>query len=366
MTNQYLYGADGQAVAEMDGSGNWLRTNVRVGGQFLAELQGTKTYYRLNDHLGTVRAEFGSDGCLSTYTSLPFGDGQTTVANGCADITLHHFTGKERDTESGNDYFGARYYASSMGRFMSPDWSDDPDPIPYADTDNPQSLNLYGYVGNNPMNDVDDDGHLDCSGGALQDVACAVTAAAKKVWSFLTSGADNSSVTTSSTFEMRVDQFASGASKEIGNTFESAQNTINSQLGGPQHPLQSIGGAEAGGAFAAGVGMLFVPGPEELQGMKLLSREGLLGEINNPALRNIISKLYREGAAIGDGSTAAAVEHETATGEAVGGKWHSQKARESINALRKILRSQNLSPREQVIARYILERTEKALGLGPI
>jgi RHS repeat-associated protein len=33
----------------------------------------------------------------------------------------HHFTGKERDTESGNDYFGARYYASSMGRFMSPD-----------------------------------------------------------------------------------------------------------------------------------------------------------------------------------------------------------------------------------------------------
>ena len=33
------------------------------------------------------------------------------------------FTGKERDTESGNDYFGARYYSSSMGRFMSPDWS---------------------------------------------------------------------------------------------------------------------------------------------------------------------------------------------------------------------------------------------------
>jgi RHS repeat-associated protein len=30
-------------------------------------------------------------------------------------------TGKERDAESGNDYFGARYYASSMGRFMSPD-----------------------------------------------------------------------------------------------------------------------------------------------------------------------------------------------------------------------------------------------------
>jgi len=33
------------------------------------------------------------------------------------------YSGKERDAESGNDYFGARYYASSMGRFMSPDWS---------------------------------------------------------------------------------------------------------------------------------------------------------------------------------------------------------------------------------------------------
>jgi RHS repeat-associated protein len=35
--------------------------------------------------------------------------------------SAYRFTGKERDTESGNDYFGARYYASSMGRFMSPD-----------------------------------------------------------------------------------------------------------------------------------------------------------------------------------------------------------------------------------------------------
>jgi len=162
MTNQYLYGADGQAVAEMDGSGNWLRTNVRVGGQFLAELQGTKTYYRLNDHLGTVRAEFGSDGCLSTYTSLPFGDGQTTVANGCADITLHHFTGKERDTESGNDYFGARYYASSMGRWMSPDPSMESEILEI-----PQTWNRYSYVYNRPLYGTDPDGRCPPCVGAL-------------------------------------------------------------------------------------------------------------------------------------------------------------------------------------------------------
>jgi RHS repeat-associated protein len=41
-------------------------------------------------------------------------------------------TGKERDAESGNDYFGARDYTSTMGRFLSPDWATAPVKIPYA------------------------------------------------------------------------------------------------------------------------------------------------------------------------------------------------------------------------------------------
>jgi RHS repeat-associated protein len=69
------------------------------------------------------------------------------------------FTGKERDTESGLDYFGARYYASSMGRWMSPDWSANEEPVPYSKLDNPQTLNLYSYVVNNPLSQLDDDGH---------------------------------------------------------------------------------------------------------------------------------------------------------------------------------------------------------------
>ena len=73
--------------------------------------------------------------------------------NGCK------FTGKERDAESGLDMFGARYYGRSMGRFMTPDWSRDADPVPYADLGDPQSLNLYGYVRNNPLARRDADGH---------------------------------------------------------------------------------------------------------------------------------------------------------------------------------------------------------------
>jgi RHS repeat-associated protein len=74
-------------------------------------------------------------------------------------LSRSRFTGNERDTESGNDYFGARYYASAMGRFMSPDWSAKAEPVPYSKLDDPQTLNLYSYVGNNPLVRTDQDGH---------------------------------------------------------------------------------------------------------------------------------------------------------------------------------------------------------------
>jgi len=53
-----------------------------------------------------------------------------------------------------------------MGRFMSPDWSAKEDPVPYAKLDDPQTLNLYAYVGNNPLIRVDPDGH--CAGFECQ------------------------------------------------------------------------------------------------------------------------------------------------------------------------------------------------------
>ena len=57
------------------------------------------------------------------------------------------------------DYFGARYFNSSQGRWLSPDWSDTPEAIPYSNLNDPQSLNLYGYVRNNPIGRADADGH---------------------------------------------------------------------------------------------------------------------------------------------------------------------------------------------------------------
>jgi RHS repeat-associated protein len=62
------------------------------------------------------------------------------------------YTGKERDAESGLDYFGARMYASTMGRFMSPDDFG-------GHLEDPQTLNKYAYAGNNPLRYTDPSGH---------------------------------------------------------------------------------------------------------------------------------------------------------------------------------------------------------------
>src|SRR5437899_3708947 len=68
-------------------------------------------------------------------------------------------SGKERDAETGLDYFGARHYSNGLGRFITPDWSAIPVPVPYADLSDPQSLNQYTYVRNVPTARIDLDGH---------------------------------------------------------------------------------------------------------------------------------------------------------------------------------------------------------------
>ena len=180
LTNHYLYDLGGQPLTELSiiqSNGrvipSALHTNVYVGSHLLATYNlksGNITlHFPLTDPLGTKRVQAAPTGTAElTCTGLPFGNeignSRTThcvnVSPSTApDDTEQHFTGKERDTESGNDYFGARYYASAMGRWMSPDWSAKAEPVPYAKLDNPQSLNLYAYVGNNPLTRVDADGH---------------------------------------------------------------------------------------------------------------------------------------------------------------------------------------------------------------
>jgi RHS repeat-associated protein len=84
---------------------------------------------------------------------------------GCAD-----FTGKERDSETGNDYFGARYLSGAQGRFGSPD----PGNAGAVNVD-PQSWNAYGYVRNNPINLTDPDGSVMCRPASQDEQVNGVT-----------------------------------------------------------------------------------------------------------------------------------------------------------------------------------------------
>ena len=135
------------------------------------------------DQLGTPRLILDQTGSLANikrHDYLPFGEElftgtgarTTTIGYTGSDGVRQHFTSKERDIESGLDYFLARYYSSSQGRFTSTDeFRGGPDelymfvdhasanPLFYADLTNPQSLNKYQYTYGNPLRFVDPDGH---------------------------------------------------------------------------------------------------------------------------------------------------------------------------------------------------------------
>ena len=163
--NDYILGPSGEQMTEMGLNSNnslaWQHTNVYASGKLLATYDQDGLHFYLDDPLGTRRAQTDYAGVQEqNCRSLPFGDGLACTGS-TQYPTEQHFTGKERDTESGNDYFGARYYGSNMGRFMSPDWALKSTPVPYAELSDPQSLNLYSYVRNNPLSRSDKDGHCD-------------------------------------------------------------------------------------------------------------------------------------------------------------------------------------------------------------
>jgi RHS repeat-associated protein len=151
-TVDFLYDAAGHEIAQVNSSRTWTRGEVYAAGHHVATLNNNTTYYNHSDWLRTERARSTSTGApYETCTSLPFGDWLTCTGG---DPSPMHFTGKERDSESGLDNFGARYNSSQYGRFMTPD----PAGLLAVDIANPQSWNQYSYVLNNPLNFVDPTG----------------------------------------------------------------------------------------------------------------------------------------------------------------------------------------------------------------
>lgn len=150
----YWRAITGDALAETDTSGNTKNEYVYFAGQRIAWWDGVATqnlYYIYPDAVGSTRiiAEANGTTCYDSEFT-PYGQ-ELNHTNSCPSTYNYRFTGYERDPETGLDYAFARYYSSRLGRFMSPD------PL-NGDVVDPQSLNRYAYVGNNPPNFIDPSG----------------------------------------------------------------------------------------------------------------------------------------------------------------------------------------------------------------
>lgn len=118
----------------------------------------TVKYYHV-DHLGSTRlATSATKVVLFADSYQPFGQDNGTPTGS----ETYKFTGKPWSSDTGLYYYGARWYDPSVGRFISPDPRG-------GRLSNPQSLNLYVYVLNNPLRFVDPTGLRECG---FWDVVC--------------------------------------------------------------------------------------------------------------------------------------------------------------------------------------------------
>ena len=161
-----IYGIDSELVAEYPANGVAGNPQKEYGyrnGQLLVTAEpGPKIQWLVPDHLGTPRIILDQTGSLANvkrHDYLPFGEelfapaGGRNAAQGyeSGDGVRQQFTSKERDVETGLDYFEARYYSSSQGRFTSPD-------LLSGRQGSPQSWNRYAYSINNPLKYIDPSG----------------------------------------------------------------------------------------------------------------------------------------------------------------------------------------------------------------
>ena len=161
----YIYSFDGRLLAEYDIYGTCLKDYIYMGSRLVAEyVPATGQYfYYMQDQIGSTRVVTNDSGAV-VYAEAhdPYGGIQKTWVN--AFDPKRKFSDKERDGETGLDYFGARYYSApdnSEGQRGNYRWlSIDPVFNTFAVLADPQASNLYSYCRNNPLTLYDPDGRV--------------------------------------------------------------------------------------------------------------------------------------------------------------------------------------------------------------
>jgi RHS repeat-associated protein len=164
-TTYYTFGLNGEVLYEQEDTG--YMEYIYIGGQHFARVDGdvisglSTTYFYHTDHLGsTVLVTNASDEIVWSTEYTPFGN--LTMEEGQVEFTSAiKFTGKDLDEDTGLYYYNARWYDAEIGRFISADTYK-------GELENPQTLNLYVYVANNPLIYVDPSGNkIVAQGGFL-------------------------------------------------------------------------------------------------------------------------------------------------------------------------------------------------------
>ena len=152
-TVSFLFNANGQRVSTWSGAqGSQIEGQYYWGSSPVAFYESSATHFQHQDWVGTERIRTTYSGSLEgTFTSLPFGDDQTTVSG--SDLDAYHYAMLDYDKETNTGHAQYRQYNSTQGHWVRPD--------PYYgsyDFSNPQSFDRYAYAGNSPLANVDPQG----------------------------------------------------------------------------------------------------------------------------------------------------------------------------------------------------------------
>jgi hypothetical protein len=252
------------------------------------------------------------------------------------------------------DYFLARYYSSAQGRFTSPD-------APFADqyVGDPQSWNLFAYVRNNPLRFIDPTGMWHYEEVEIDG----------KKHKIAVGDYDNEYVKGVGYWNTKTREWGKyhdwtpGLSSRSLGIFRELDRSANASL--------KVIGTLWGGSVLIGAGVgggVYLVTTATTTGLDVFSLTGppralqFLLRASNGKLRNIIKALYRVTAKIGDGGTAASIEHTAETGELVGGSTHVQKGLDLIKGLGNVLKDPNLSQADREIATTLLNELKQALS----
>lgn len=269
-TVRYRYDAQGRRVRKELASGGTATYVYDVTGNLAAEYDDglpagdSGTQYLTADQLGSTRVVTNASGGVVSYRDYePFGNNILVTSGSprsgvpgypASDAVSLQFTGRERDGETGLDYFGARYFSGAQGRFTSPD-----DFTKDSHVADPQSWNKYAYARNNPLRYVDPNGEeatvsTSCTTNNQNQTTCNVNISAS-VAIYATAGSNLTQQqmnAAAGTIQNSIQGAWTGQFQQDGVTYNVATNVnvqvVGSEAAGMQSGAQNVIGLSNGNA----------------------------------------------------------------------------------------------------------------------